>query len=95
MNLNPIRPCDGRDNCSATPPPRPKIRVRRSKSALLYLRVQDARRSEEGRKCGCARCLGQRLGKRDRRYGFPKRYGLKTTVTTRRVDRVDPVRKLY
>lgn len=32
---------------------------------------------------------------RDRRYGMPKRYGMKTTVTTRRVDRVDPVRELY
>lgn len=32
---------------------------------------------------------------RDRRYGMPKRYGMKTSVTTRRVDRIDPVRSLY
>lgn len=94
MNINPIRP-ERCDPCmEQKPEPRP-IRIRRNKSALLYLRVLDARKTEKGRKCGCARCLGACLGERDRRYGFPKRYGMKTTVTTRRVDRIDKVRELY
>ena len=83
------------DNC---PPPERPVRVRKSKSALLYLRVLDERGdNRELGVCNCARCLGRRLcgGKRDRRYGFPKRYGMRTTVTTRRVDRVDPIRELY
>ena len=95
MNLDPIRPCEDHDKCMAAPPPRPAFRIRRSKSALLYLRVRDARNTERGRKCGCAKCLGQCLGDRDRRYGFPKRYGMKTALTTRRVDRVDRIRELY
>lgn len=74
------------------PQPPPQIKVRRSKSATLYLRVLDARKREPGR-FRCARCAGEI--DRDRRYGFPKRYGLRTTVTTRRVDRVDPIRQLY
>lgn len=106
MNNRPVHPpCPGPSN----------LKVRRNKSALLYLRVLDAR-SGEGCKCHCAACLGEvlfgppvkygsRMGEpswaafgrteRDRRYGMPKRYGLRTTVTTRRVDRVDPVRRLY
>lgn len=75
------------------PPPPVRVVVRRSKSATLYLRVLDARRGEPGT-CPCAKCLGAMVG-RDRRYGFPKRYGLRTTVTTRRVDHVDPIRRLY
>ena len=96
MDLNPIRPARVDQVMYPHPlPPKPVMRVRRNKSALLYLRVLDARRSEPGRQCQCARCLGRCLGERDRRYGFPKRYGMRTTVTTRRVDRIDPIRKLY
>lgn len=99
MDLEPIRPATvDQAACPHPLPPKPVMRVRRNKSALLYLRVLDARRSEPGRQCQCARCLGQCLGerdRRDRRYGFPKRYGMRTTVTTRRVDRVDPIRELY
>ena len=107
-NMNGIRP---------VPPPCPgpkNIKVRRNKSAHLYLRVLDAR--GRGCECRCAACLGDvlfgppvkygsRMGEpswvrfgrmeRDRRYGMPKRYGVRTTVTTRRVDRVDPIRRLY
>lgn len=83
------------NDCGIRPPSPPAVRVRRSKSAQLYLRVLDARKGGDGKKCGCAKCLGQCLGERDRRYGFPKRYGGRTTVTTRRVDRTDPIRRLY
>lgn len=69
----------------------PNVVVRRSKSATLYLRMLDERRPNG---CNCARCLGSSL-ERDRRYGMPKRYGLRTTVTTRRFDRVDKKRELY
>ena len=62
--------------------------VRRSKSPLLYLRMLDLRRPGG---CKCTFCCEMR----DRRYGFPKRYGLRTTVSTRRVDRVDSRRGLY
>lgn len=92
-NTEPVAPASP-PTMPAPPPPGP-MRVRRNKSALLYLRVLDARRTERGAKCACAKCLGKCLGDRDRRYGFPKRYGMKTTVTTRRVDRIDPVRELY
>lgn len=90
MNRDPFTNC----------PEPPRIKVRRSKSALLYLRMLDVRGSAAGRGCKCSRCLGEaagldRSGQRDRRYGMPKRYGMKTTVTTRRFDRVDPVRSLY
>lgn len=106
MNENPVYP----------PATRP-VKVRRNKSALLYLRVLDTRIGlRQGSGCMCAVKLGEvifgppvkmgsRLGEpawvdfrrieRDRRYGMPKRYGMRTTVTTRRVDRVDPVRRLY
>lgn len=70
------------------------LKVRRSKSAFLYLMVLDTRK-REGRWCKCSRCIGKCLGERDRRYGFPKRYGMRTTVTTRRVDRIDNRRELY
>lgn len=63
--------------------------VRKSRSALLFLRMRDIR--GHARDCGCAKCGRER----DRRYGFPHRYGLRTTVSTRRVDRVDPNRELY
>jgi hypothetical protein len=96
MELEPIRPeAVDQAACPHPFPPKPVMRVRRNKSALLYLRVLDARRSEPGRQCQCASGLGRWLGERDRRYGFPKRYGMRTTVTTRRVDRVDPIRELY
>ena len=62
---------------------------RRSRSALLFMRMRDIR--GHARSCACDRCRAAR----DRRYGFPHRYGERTTLTTRRVDRVDPNRELY
>lgn len=61
---------------------------RKSKSPLLYLRMLDLRRPGD---CKCTFCCEMR----DRRYGFPKRYGLRTLASTRRVDRIDDNRELY
>lgn len=94
MSIDPIHP-ERCDPCVIRKPEPVPVRVRRNKSAFLYLRVLDARKTEKGRRCECARCLGRCLGERDRRYGFPKRYGMKTAVTTRRVDRIDRIRELY
>ena len=67
--------------------PKPTVRV--SKSALTYLRMKDARGHAPG--CGCSGCAVSR----DRLYSHRHRYGERTTVTTRRVDRVDPSREMY
>ena len=64
-------------------------KIGRSPSATYYLRLLDERRPQH-----CCKCSPEG-GKRDRRYAFPKRYGERTTVTTRRVDRQDPERELY
>lgn len=65
-------------------------KITKSKSAHLYLMVQDNRKSRRNQ---CQNCDTESA--RDRRYGFPKRYGMKTLVSTRRVDRIDPIRSLY
>ena len=64
-------------------------RVRVSRSPLLYLMTRDAR----GRRncCSCSSCVEPR----DRPYGHRHRYGERTIVSTRRVDRVDISRELY
>ena len=67
----------------------PEPRVRMSKSALLFLRLRDTR--GHAKDCQCSKCKKAR----DRLYSHKHRYGLRTTVTTRRVDRVDPSRELY
>jgi len=67
--------------------PEPKVRV--SKSALTYLRLRDTRGHADG--CECPSCAEAR----DRLYSHKHRYGMRTTVTTRRVDRIDPSRELY
>ena len=65
------------------------FRVRRSKSALLYLSMLDRRGT--GPRTPCCRMREER----DRSYGHPFRYGTLEGVTQRRVDRADPARSLY
>lgn len=65
----------------------PPARV--SKSPLTYLRMRDARGHSDD--CDCDRCREAR----DRLYSHRHRYGARTTVSTRRVDRIDENRELY
>ena len=65
------------------------VRVRRSRSALLYLSLMDRRGG--GPRTPCCRMREER----DRQYGHRFRYGTLEGVTHRRVDRADPARSLY
>jgi hypothetical protein len=66
-----------------------KTTARRSRSPLLFQKLRDIRGHAKG--CKCSKCTAERM----RGYSYPHRYGMRTTVTTRRVDRVDPDRELY
>ena len=88
MDVRDADGADGANGADVTAAAAPR-RVRRSKSAHLYLRLLDERRPD---RCGCG-CHG--TGRRDRRYAFPKRYGAGVIASVRRTDRSDPERSLY
>lgn len=67
--------------------------VRMSMTAVPYLSMLDRRAG-----CLCSEpngCGPREGGIRDRLYGHPRRYGLRTGATSRREDRPDPGRSLY